>query len=961
MRTNSFSRTGLAIFAVAGLLVLGLWIAIASVLRTSERDVVERADVAGANIARSMAEHLATSVRAIDLVLLHLRDDWVASNLPFPDQVARYQEHLKRENVTQVIITSADGLVAYSSLPGFQGVDVADQPFFLIHKDGARELQIGAPLIDTASKQLTIKFTRPIYDGLNRFAGVIALLLPPPGLARIYEDIDLGAGNVVSLVRADGQLLARAHDLAVVSDLSLKGITGLRPGDPPVGAYRTQARIDGVDRMFNYNKVPGYPLYVYVGQAIDTVTAPYRAQRASYLTGGAVATTLLLVVALLLALRQRDKEKERRERQRLEANLRESEAKLRMIAENIDEFVWARDLKHPKRSYVSPVYRRIWGLAPESLQKNPSSFADAAHPDDRAQALGVFEDSIRALKSYDREYRIIRPDGALRWLWSRGYPVSDENGEVSHYVGMVQDITERKLAQQALQEQVAHLQLIYDTSSAAIFDVDTRGVITHANRRMAAMFGHTMESMIGSAYPLHVHPDEREAGTEGMFALMRGGMETLDFARHYVRKDGSGFWGRITGKRMFGANGEVIGLVGVIVDITETRRIEDALRHNERRLREVLDGFPIAVGYVDRNERITYANRIYCETFGDDYQGRSVRDYAGEQAYAAIKPFIDQALAGKTVEIERALVGADGQLRAGMLRYFPDYDADGTVCGYFVFREDITARRKAEEQIRSLNADLERRVRERTNELSAANVALHTEVKERRLAEEAALDLAQRLQRMARRLGEAQEFERRRLAAELHDGVGSHLAAIGLNLALMQKQLPQGDIVSLQRQMSDLIALIDLAKENAKEISVDLRPLLLEDRDLFSALEEYAHKFGNSTGIVVQMNGASSRGRMPADQKIALFRIAQEALNNCAKHAHAKNVAIEFNNHADHLLLSVADDGVGIDLVEVNATKPGLGLVTMQERAEAIGGRWRIESTPGKGTRVTVSVGAALA
>jgi len=251
-------------------------------------------------------------------------------------------------------------------------------------------------------------------------------------------------------------------------------------------------------------------------------------------------------------------------------------------------------------------------------------------------------------------------------------------------------------------------------------------------------------------------------------------------------------------------------------------------------------------------------------------------------------------------------------------------------------------------------------VHERTTELSAANEALQSEVKERRQAETAALRLANRLQNMARRLGEAQEIERRRLAAELHDGVCSNLAAIGLNLALLQKQLPHSDSAIMQGRLSDLIALIDEAKANAKDITVDLRPLLLEERDLLSALEEYARKFEGSTGIAVEVNGANLDRRLPPEKKIALFRIAQEALTNCAKHAQASVVTIDFNTDSGHLQLSIADNGVGIDLAGIGGKNHGLGLMSMQERAEAIGGSWQIESVPGKGTRVSVKVGAAL-
>jgi signal transduction histidine kinase len=299
----------------------------------------------------------------------------------------------------------------------------------------------------------------------------------------------------------------------------------------------------------------------------------------------------------------------------------------------------------------------------------------------------------------------------------------------------------------------------------------------------------------------------------------------------------------------------------------------------------------------------------------------------------------------------------DGRLITVLRSISPIKNDSGATIGAAITAHDITARRLAEERIRKLNEELEQRVGERTAELSAAVDALRTEVRERSLAETSALNLAERLQSMARRLGQAQEVERRRLAAELHDGVCSNLAAIGLDLSSLQKQLPTADAASVQRRLASLIGLIDEAKANAKDISVDLRPLLLDDRDLLTALEEYARKFEGSTGIAVEVTGASSGRRLQAEEKIALFRITQEALTNCAKHAQAKVVAIEFNTESDHLALSIADDGVGIDL-DGGGKRPGLGLLSMQERAEAIGGHWRIESAPGKGTRVMVRVEA---
>lgn len=958
MRPNTVSRTGLPIFAAAGLVVLGLWVAIATALHAAKHETVARVDTEERNLARSLAEHLASSVRAIDLVLSHLREDWSESGGSFAADVASEQENLRREHVSQVLVADADGRIAYSSLPGFAGADVSDRPFFKVHKvSGARGLYIGAPMLEPGLGRWTIKFTRSMYDSHGRFAGVLGLFVPPPGLERIYNDIELGPGSIITLARVDGQILARSRDLAKMSGVSLAATPAFGPDAASASCYRGRARIDGIERLYCYQKVPGYPLIVFVGRALDTVMAPYRVERASYVATGVLATFLLLGVALLLAFRQRDQQEAERNRARLEAELRQSEERFRLIAETIDEVVWSADIKGPKRLYVSPAYERIWGRSCRSLEENPRSFADAIHPRDRERVLPAYAFGKTGLP-FDHEYRIVLPDGSLRWIWDRGFPVRAETGEVIRYIGAARDITERKRAEAALQEQSAHLQLVYDTSSAAIFDVDTQGVITHANRRMAEMFGLPLERLIGSEYAARLHAEEREAGTQTMFALMAGNMTELDRERRYRRADGSGFWGHITGRRIVDAGGAITGLVGVIVDITEAKQAGEALRRNEAHLRELFDAFPIGVAHADKAQRVTFANRVYRKRYCSYYTGLSVREFIGERFYAQNEPYIHRALAGEAVQFEASELGEDGQVSTRWLRFIPDRDAAGQVTGFFSLREDITERRRAEEKIRKLNEDLERRVCERTAELSAANEALQAEVRERRLAEQAALDLAERLQNMTRRLGEAQEVERRRLAAELHDGVCSNLAAIGLNLALLQRQLPHSDPASMQRRLSDLIAQIDEAKANAKDISVDLRPLLLEERDLLSALEDYARRFEGSTGIAVEVKGANSGRRLPPEKKIALFRIVQEALTNCARHAQARTVAIELDYDPEHLLLSVTDDGIGIDLAGLSGKKPGLGLLSMQERAEAIGCRWRIESLPGKGTRVSVSVGA---
>ena len=198
------------------------------------------------------------------------------------------------------------------------------------------------------------------------------------------------------------------------------------------------------------------------------------------------------------------------------------------------------------------------------------------------------------------------------------------------------------------------------------------------------------------------------------------------------------------------------------------------------------------------------------------------------------------------------------------------------------------------------------------------------------------------------------EAERRRLARELHDGVSSNLTAMRLGLEVAEKQLSQNDLTGLSDRLSDCLGLINDAAITSREISSDLHPSVLDYMGILPALKDLGEKFGKRANLAVTVTGTDPAARLPAEKEIALYRIAQEALVNCSKHSRATKVTINLDCDSEHIRLSIADDGIGFGVQELSqlGQAHGLGLLTMQERAEAIGGKCRIESTPGKGTFV---------
>lgn len=208
------------------------------------------------------------------------------------------------------------------------------------------------------------------------------------------------------------------------------------------------------------------------------------------------------------------------------------------------------------------------------------------------------------------------------------------------------------------------------------------------------------------------------------------------------------------------------------------------------------------------------------------------------------------------------------------------------------------------------------------------------------------------------RLGEVQETERQQLAGELHDTIGQNLTALSLNMTIIDQLLPANTPPDVHSRLEDSISILGETARRVRNVLAELRPPVLSDYGLLPALRWVGDQFVTRTGVIVCVDGPSTGSRLPPRLETALFRIAQEALNNVAKHARAKEVRITFESTERRVRLIIADDGVGFDVgaSQRNSDTPHWGMLTMQERAAAIGGTVLVDSAPDRGTRVVVEI-----
>ena len=240
------------------------------------------------------------------------------------------------------------------------------------------------------------------------------------------------------------------------------------------------------------------------------------------------------------------------------------------------------------------------------------------------------------------------------------------------------------------------------------------------------------------------------------------------------------------------------------------------------------------------------------------------------------------------------------------------------------------------------------------DETPYAVVTTLVDITGRKRAEQALREYASNLQQLSRRLVEVEEEERRNINRELHDRVGQDLAAVKLNIELVRATLAEDVRATVGPRLDDAQKLLQATIDNTRSIMAELRPPGLDDYGLAVALKAHADTVAQRLGIPVRVSGEDPAPRLPPAVETALYRIAQEALNNIAKYARAKNVEIALAVHGSEVTLTVADDGAGFDLGNVPANSYGLRI--MRERAEAVGARLEVDSTPGRGTHIAVNL-----
>jgi PAS domain S-box-containing protein len=405
--------------------------------------------------------------------------------------------------------------------------------------------------------------------------------------------------------------------------------------------------------------------------------------------------------------------------------------------------------------------------------------------------------------------------------------------------------------------------------------------------------------------------------------------------------------------------GGIAGAINCFYDITERKAAEMV----SKRLAAIVESSQDAIIGKDLNGIISSWNKGAQKIFGytaGEMVGTSITRLIPADRRDEENHILEKLKSGESVEhFETLRQTKDGQLINISVTVSPIKDATGKVIGASKVARDITERKRAEEaqrRIEVLAASNSKLKREIARRQTVEKVLQKSEQHHRELLEQSR-QMQEQLRHMSHQILHAQEEERKRISRELHDeiaqtlvGITQHLAALTREAATNPKRIGQ-EIARTQRLVEESV---DLVHQFARE----LRPTALDDLGLIPALHVFMKEFSKRTGICIQLRAFAAVEKLESDKRTILYRVAQEALTNVARHARASRVEVSLRKLPRAFGLTIKDNGKSFQVDRVLHAKKNkrLGLLGMRERVEMVGGSLRVESAPGQGTTVCAQI-----
>ena len=646
-------------------------------------------------------------------------------------------------------------------------------------------------------------------------------------------------------------------------------------------------------------------------------------------------------------------------RKQADEQLRENHRFITEMTAVLPGVLYIFDLQQQRNIYVNRHTGAVLGYSAEEIHVLGKDFIPTIlHPDDAIRLLQYYE-SFKELEdgvTAQVEYRFRHRDGTYRWFLSRDVVWErSADGHVRQILGMATDISEWKQAEQQLRDSEAQLQAAMSAGAVGtwMWDIVNDNVV--ANPTFARIFGldpdHVQRGLPVGTFLAAIHSDDRpRVETAIAEALKSGGKYEEEYRVRNTDKQWR--WVVARGRVEYDATRKPVRFPGTLIDITERRLAEAALRESEARFRNVFEHAGTGIAIAELDGSFVQCNPAYCAMLGyteDELRCLRFPELIHPEDRAGNVAGIERLIGGEIpyFEVENRYVNKNGEpvWAHKFVSLLRNHAGESKYLVALV--TNVTDRRKAEQELREAqehlrhwNIELEQAVNEKTVELRQSQ---------------------ERIRAFASELNLAEQRERKRLATELHDH---------LQQTLVLGKLTMGQGKRLAAAMPACLEVMKKADDVFSEaltytrtLVAELSPPVLRDRGLAAGLKwlgGYMQKYNLTVTVTVP---EAMKLKVPEDQAVLLFQSVRELLMNAWKHAGTGKASVILTHVDDRLLITVSDKGVGFDLAAAATAKPTVsgvsskfGLFSIEERMHSLGGSFGLHSVPGQGTTATLSL-----
>ncbi len=617
-------------------------------------------------------------------------------------------------------------------------------------------------------------------------------------------------------------------------------------------------------------------------------------------------------------------------RQQSEAQLRDA-----LLAAQIGAWRWTQATDTV--TWDENLYR-IAGRDPKLPAPANQETPQILTPDSWERVKAAGESALATGTPHELDLELIRPDGSKRWLIVRVAPGRDASGNVTQLQGTLQDITDRKRAEEALRESEERFRATFENAGVGMALLDMQGHPFKSNPAFRQMLGYSEQEFSRMSFTEFTHPDDRDFGWRLYNELVAGKHDKYGIEIRYLKKGGGVVWGLSIVSLVKDMQGRPMYTIGMVEDITERKRAEEALRQSEQRYKDFISHSTEGVWRVDLDQPIPidlpaeeilerileYGYLAECNLAHARHFGYStVEEIVGKRLCDLIPPSDQERMESFRLSARRGwqtgAVEFLGRDRSGNFKYFlrteiPIVENGMLVNVWGITRDTSEIKRVEEERQHSV----------------------------------------EQLRALAARLQSIREEERKKVSREIHDQLGQALTAIKIDLSSLVRELPAGDDQPTNRA-SSILKLVDESIQAVRRIATELRPGILDDLGLVAAIEWAGEDFQARTGTTCRLDLPQEDIAVDPERAAAIFRIFQETLTNVVRHADASEVKVQLTKDDGNLTLEVHDNGKGIREDKFLASG-SLGILGMRERAMLLGGVLTISGPPGKGTTVWVRI-----